>query len=150
MFLVLFFAGVVGYGFFVGHSRSSTTTVKTEGYVQGPGTFAFDIVGEASYQQHLERIAGGRSYDSAQIRAKAMLVLEDNNRHDCNAVCVVIDGLRVGYLDRASAKAWRRALFAKRYPMGHYFADAMIVGGWDRGGGDRGHFGVKMDIPFLE
>lgn len=24
---------------------------------------------------------------------------------------------------------------------------AKIVGGWDRGGEDKGHFGVKLDLP---
>jgi hypothetical protein len=24
---------------------------------------------------------------------------------------------------------------------------ALVVGGWDRGGDDTGHFGVKLDLP---
>ena len=38
--------------------RSGTTTVRTEGQVQGPGKFACEVVGESKYQDHLERITG--------------------------------------------------------------------------------------------
>lgn len=74
-------------------------------------------------------------------------MLEDDNPYDINAVCITIQGLRVGYLDRAAAKAWRRQLKERHAPLGHYTADALIVGGWDRGADDLGHFGVRLDLP---
>jgi hypothetical protein len=126
--------------------RGGTTTVRTEGAIHGPGDFACEVVGESKYQHHLERIAGGRTEDSAELRKKAVLALEDDNPHDKNAVCVRIDGLRVGYLPRTMAKMYRKRLAEKNAPIGHYWCEAIIVGGWDRGD-DRGHFGVRLDLP---
>lgn len=130
--------------------RSGTTTVRTEGQVQGPGKFACEVVGESKYQDHLERITGGRTEESANIRTRAILALEDDNPHDPNAVCVRIDGLRVGYLPRRFAKSYRAQLAKANAPKGHYWCAAVIVGGWDRGGGDRGHFGVRLDLPVVD
>jgi hypothetical protein len=130
--------------------RPGVTTVRTEGQIDGPGTFSCGVVGESKYQDHLERIAGGRTEDSANIRARAILALEDDNPHDTHAVCVRIDGLRVGYLPRRFAKSYREHLAKANAPTGHYWCAAVIVGGWDRGGGDRGHFGVRLDLPVVE
>jgi hypothetical protein len=131
-------------------SRSGSTTVRTEGEIQGPGKFACEVVGESKYEDHLERIAGGRTEESANIRTRAILALEDDNPHDPNAVCVRIDGLRVGYLPRRFARSYREQLTKANAPKGHYWCTAVIVGGWDRGGGDRGHFGVRLDLPVVE
>lgn len=128
-------------------TSGGTTTVQTAGNIQGPGDFACEVVGESNYQHHLEQIAGGRSDESARLSKQAILVLEDDNAHDKNAVCVFIDGLRVGYLSRDMAKSYRRRLKQQSLPIAHYRCDALIVGGWDRGGGDVGHFGVRLDLP---
>jgi hypothetical protein len=128
-------------------SAPDTQTVPTAGNIRGPGEFACEVVGESKYQHHLERIAGGRSEDSAELRKQAVLALEDDNPHDKNAVCVRIDGLRIGYLSREMAKSYRRQLKKQQLPIAHYWCDALIVGGWERGGGDRGHFGVRLDLP---
>lgn len=133
-------------------SRGRSTTVRTEGTIQGPGEFACEVVGESKYQRHLEKIAGGRTEESAQLHKKAVLALEDDNQHDKDAVCVRIDGLRVGYLPRPMAKMYRKRLAEQNapighYPIGHYLCEALIVGGWDRGEGDKGHFGVRLDLP---
>jgi len=127
--------------------RGGSSTVRTEGQIQGPGKFACEVVGESKYQEHLEKIAGGRSENSAKLRKRAILALEDDNPHDANAVCVRIDGLRVGYLPRRFAKSYREQLTKANAPKGHYWCEAIIVGGWDRGRGDRGHFGVRLDLP---
>jgi hypothetical protein len=131
-------------------SRGTTTTVHTEGSIDGPGEFACEVVGESKYQDHLERIAGGRTEESARLRKRAILALEDDNPHDSNAVCVRIEGLRVGYLPRSFAKSYRQRLKEANAPTGHYWCEAIIVGGWDRGGGERGHFGVRLDLPVVD
>lgn len=134
----------------IARKSSGSVAVRTEGSIQGPGEFACEVVGESKYQHHLERIAGGRSEDSAQLKKRAILALENDNPHDANAVCVRIDGLRVGYLPRKFAKSYREQLTRRNAPIGHYYCDALIVGGWDRGGGDRGHFGVRLDLPIVD
>jgi len=95
----------------------------------------------------LARICGGRDEESARKQVKAVLVLEDENPHDSKAVRVDIDGETVGYLPRREARQYRLRLKEAGYPELRGRCDAIIVGGWDRGGGDRGHFGVKLDLP---
>lgn len=124
-------------------------TFTIQGHVVGDSTFSADVVGESHYQGNIEHAAGGRNHDSAHVVTKAVLYLEDENPHDRNAVRVLIEGRTAGYLDRAAAKAWRRKLSAGGFPIGHYTVDALIVGGWDRGEDDQGHFGVKLDVPAL-
>lgn len=150
LLIIVLAIGVYVAAWRVLRQRSGTTTVRTEGQVQGPGKFACEVVGESKYQDHLERITGGRTEESANIRTRAILALEDDNPHDPNAVCVRIDGLRVGYLPRRFAKSYRAQLAKANAPKGHYWCAAVIVGGWDRGGGDRGHFGVRLDLPVVD
>jgi hypothetical protein len=145
--LPLVFAAIIAYVLWRQFRRPGPTTVRTEGNIQGPGTFECEVVGESKYQQELERIAGGRTEDSAELRKRAVLALEDDNPHDAKAVCVRIDGQRVGYLSRKMARAYRQQLAKQQLPIGHYYCDALIVGGWNRGRGDRGHFGVRLDLP---
>ena len=128
----------------------STSARKTNGPVgdlSGPGAYGVEIVGESNYQSALERICGGRDEESARKQVKALLVLENENPHDSNAVRVDIDGETVGYLSRREAKQYRVRLKEAGYPELRGRCDAIIVGGWDRGRGDRGHFGVKLDLP---
>jgi hypothetical protein len=150
---LLILAGLAGaawlaYGFWQGYSGADgIITVRTEGNVRGSGAYDCDVVGESHYQRNLTRLAGGRTEDSARIETTATLVLDDKNPHDSNAVKVYIGGLLVGHMPREYAASWRGQLRAQGLPVGNYTCSAMIVGGWDRGGGDRGHFGVKLDLP---
>lgn len=125
-----------------GHPPPGTSIVH-----DGPGLFELEVVGESNYQAALERVCGGRTGDGHDLRVKALLVLEDANPYDSNAVRVDIDGQAVGYLSRRHAVQYRRALAATGYGRADAYCDAVIRGGWDRGGGDRGHFGVRLDIP---
>jgi hypothetical protein len=117
------------------------------GHWDGNGEFAFEIVGESHYQKALELAAGGRAPESVRVRKRAMLVPEPDNPHDENAVRVDIDYRRVGYLSREDAIEYNRRLFKKGLAGKAMTVDAIIVGGWDRGDGARGHFGVRLDLP---
>jgi hypothetical protein len=110
----------------------------------GDGSYRFQVVGEASYQDALEVIVGGRSQDSVEHECVAVLVPEPDNPHDPNAVYILIDRRKVGYLPRDHAAAFKQALVVDGYVMCACYA--CIVGGWDRGGDDRGHFGVRLDV----
>jgi hypothetical protein len=128
-------------------SRPAGKTNAPVGDLPGPGAYGVDIVGESKYQDSLERICGGREEESARKKVKALLVLEDENPHDNKAVRVDIDGETVGYLARREARQYRARLKEAGYPSLLGRCDAIIVGGWERGRGDRGHFGVKLDLP---
>lgn len=127
-------------------ARGARTRVT--GTIDGPGFFECEIVGEASYQRAISAICGGKCEAGHQLsRKQAVLVLEDDNPHDELAVRVDIDGRTVGYLSRRLARSYRKRLRAQGLPLANYTCPALIVGGWDRGGGDVGHFGVKLDLP---
>lgn len=113
----------------------------------GPGSFDYEVVGERSYQPALEKLAGGRTEDSADIECVAVLIPETDNPHDKNAVRVEIRGLTVGYLPRDFAKRYRRYLRHHNQPLACISCNALITGGWDRGFGDKGYFGVRLDMP---
>ena len=129
--------------------RGSARTASSGplGHLAGPGTFQIEVVGESHYQRTLESICGGRSEDGANKIAQATVILEDDNPHDNRAVRVDIDGQTVGYLPRESARVYRRKLKEAGYPRLTGTCSAVIRGGWDRGGDDRGYFGVWLDLP---
>lgn len=70
----------------------------------GHGEYAQEVVGEASYQPALRALKASEEKPFHRAR----LVPEDNNPYDEQAVRVDIGGTTVGYLPRASARAWRK------------------------------------------
>lgn len=113
----------------------------------GTSTFLIDIVGESRYQSALESICGKRSDVSQEKLVEAVLVCEDDNPYDDKAVRVDIQGKTVGYLSREIAREYRRRLNESGHKNDTTVCFAKIVGGWDRGSGDKGNFGVKLDLP---
>jgi hypothetical protein len=112
-------------------------------HMEGDGSFDFDIVGEASYQDALDIIAGGKTKDGHEIECVASLMREPHNSHDPNAVAVLIEGRKVGYMPREAAAGMAKLMDQHGYTQ--VTADAMIVGGWSDGKGE-GHYGVKLDL----
>ena len=127
--------------------RSSIKKMQVADITNGPGTYNVDVVGESHYQKALERICGGRTENSQRLVVEAFLVLEDDNPHDSKAVRIFIQGKTVGYLDRETARSFRKQIAGIRMTGVAAKCSAIIVGGWDRGRGDRGYFGVKLDLP---
>ena len=123
---------------------------KAEAELPGPGTFSLAVVGESHYQEALEAICGKRKREGEDKVVKATLILEDSNPHDKYAVRVEIEGRTVGHLGRDHAKQYRKKLAEAGHP--HITASCManIRGGWDRGNGSRGRYGVWLDLPVEE
>jgi hypothetical protein len=73
-----------------------------------------EVVGEASYQDNLWRIVGGRHSPDGRVREDlyAVLAAEPDNPYDANAVAVWIQGLKVGYLSHEDALRDRPGLLA--------------------------------------
>lgn len=130
------------------HKEADKTTALAGKIValEGDDTFSFDIVGESHKQRELEALAGGRREHGADHQVQAILLPENNNRYDLNAVVVTISGEAVGYLDKANAKHWREVLFSTGPRAA--LVNAKIVGGWECPDGDVGHFGVKLDVTY--
>lgn len=120
----------------------------------GGGDFDFDIVGESHYQKNLDAICGGRTEDGVYFKCVAALVPDPDNRHDANAVRVELvpdtggNARQVGHLSRGDALEYSEQMEALGLSGRIGFCRAKIVGGWDRGKRDRGHFGVKLNLAW--
>lgn len=126
-----------------GGSKQSQPAFK----VSSTGKYLFEIVGESHYQSALEKICEGRSGESQSKKATATIVHEDDNPYDNEAIRVDINGLTVGYLSKNDARKYRQALKIMGKAGATATCPALIVGGWDRGGKDKGGVGVKLDLP---
>lgn len=111
--------------------------------IEGPGAFAMNVVGVSKYQRVLEVAAE----EGALV--EAVLVLEDVNPHDNQAVAVLIEGERAGYLSRADARRYRADLAAAGDANLSVRCKAKIVGGFETRTGERAQFGLKLDLPRL-
>ena len=100
--------------------------------------YTYDIVGEASYQNNLIKIAGKKEEESKFYECSAKVISEPTNKYDKDAVKVEINGLTVGYLSRAEAQRLAGKRINKTVP-------AVINGGWSDGD-STGHYGVKLAI----
>jgi hypothetical protein len=78
--------------------------------IAGPKTYQIDVVGVSRYQDALEEIRGGRTTENVKLIVDALLVPEDDNSHDSNAIRVDIRGMTVGYLSRQRARQYRKSL----------------------------------------
>lgn len=145
--LILVSVGGLAFRSWRSNSRSTSPSGRTIGAIDGLGFFECEVVGESRYQSALSDICGGKCRDGWELKKRALLALEDDNPHDPRAVRIDIDGRTVGYLSRRFAKGYRDRLELQKLPPGNFTCPALIVGGWDRGGGDEGHFGVKLDLP---
>jgi len=113
-----------------------------------PGEEEVPVVGEGRHQDELLALTGGRRhYAGARAHVAAELVPEPDNRYDPAAIAVEIDGLQVGYLRHADAPAYRGTVDEARERAGRATCEAIIRGGWDRGCGDVGAFGVVLLLP---
>ena len=110
--------------------------------IDGPGDFEIEVVGESHYQDALENITGGKTEDGHEMEKDALLIHHDENPYDNQAVVVSIEGEIVGYLNRKLARQFRVKMKEAGVAGQPAVCRALIVGGWDRGDGDEGHFGV--------
>jgi len=114
----------------------------------GDGAYAVEVAGGANYQASFEKICGKRTADCINRKTEARLILEDDNRLDKQAVRVSIEGYTVGYLPRAAARNFRRAVVGVGLGRVLVFeCAAHIRGGWDYGNGRQGNYGVWLDLP---
>ena len=113
----------------------------------GLGQYGFDIVGESFYQLALEKICGGKTGEGHEKKCLATLICDNNNPYDKNAIRIEINGLIVGHLKKEDALYYRDLLKKLGQQEISATCQALIIGGWNRGHDDQGHFGVKLDLP---
>jgi hypothetical protein len=106
-----------------------------------------EVVGEQSYQENILAAAGGRDQNGpVKPDHVAALVLEPDNRYDKNAICVRIDGRRVGYLSREDDIRYGPVLRLLESRGKVLACEAHLKGGWYRGRGDAGSVGVSLHL----
>jgi hypothetical protein len=114
----------------------------------GDGSFGFEVVGESHHQHALRVIAGDPDAQGHHHLCEAILRSQPDNPYDSHAVEVLVGSAQVGFIPRYMAGE----LFAllRDSNLTEVNCYAMIVGGWDRGHGDVGYYGVRLDIvrPF--
>ena len=116
-------------------------------FIRGSQEYSVNVAGESFYLDSFTILIGQRSEDGVNIEKRAQLTLQDDNPHDKYAVRVTIDGLPVGHLSREHARAFRRTVrYGQLAEHETFECAAIICGGWDRGDGDAGHFGVRLDL----
>lgn len=120
-------------------------------FIAGPLTYRVDVAGESFYEASFVELCGPRTLEGFRVTTTARLQLQDENPHDRAAVAVMIGGYPVGHLSRDCARAFRRTVRYGAYSTYEIFeCAALIVGGWDRGAGDAGNFGVKLDLALFD
>jgi hypothetical protein len=94
-----------------------------------PGSHDLEVVGESHYQDALWRVARGRTVERVRVEVQAVLLAERDNPYDPNAIAVLIDGAKVGYLCRDDAEAYRLLALEARYRASIGLAGVGVGGG---------------------
>jgi hypothetical protein len=105
----------------------------------------YEIVGESHYQDVLDKIAGPKTAEGVNHKCEVLLICENGNKYDKNAVRVEIGGETVGYLCRDDAKSFREMLVENDVGRPRVRARATVNGGWRREDGE-GAYGVVLDL----
>lgn len=126
-------------------SPETSGSVEPVHLARGRG-YTFEVVGEAYRQDALDAICGGKCEDGHDVQIIAQLIMIEGNSHDPNAVGVFVDSQLVGYVPRDVAPHIRTELVRLSPDERPVTCDARIVGGWDRGDGDEGHYGIKLSL----
>ncbi len=58
--------------------------------IDGPGDLEIELVGESHYQDALENITGGKTEDGHEMEKDALLIHNDENPYDNQAVVISI------------------------------------------------------------
>lgn len=112
------------------------------------GTDEVEIVGESHHQDALLESTGGRRrYGGVAVETIARLVPEPDNPFDARAVAVEIDDRVVGHVAKGDLARIRPLVDDSLDLHGLATCRAVIRGGWDRGHGEVGWFGVTLQLP---
>lgn len=116
-------------------------------FIRGQAAYRVDVAGESFYDDSFKELCGERTIEGIRTEVIAQMELCDDNPHDNRAVRVTIRGHQVGHLSREDARAFRRLVRYGALAEHEVFqCAAIIVGGWDRGEGKLGNFGVRLDL----
>jgi hypothetical protein len=105
----------------------------------------WEVAGEGEHQLALDRIAGPKTSEGVWVETVAALRPEPDNPADPEAIAVVIDDQRVGYLGRHHAAGLRELIEAATARDGAATCGAVVNGGWRRPEDhSEGSYGVRL------
>jgi hypothetical protein len=127
--------------------RQPATALPTEAAIRlhGNGRYDFGLVGVSRYLLNLEKIYGTDHADDEGKVVDAVLILDNNNAKDKNAVRVEVQGQTVGYLPPDLAKAYRRRLQEGAYLNARGICKARITSRMYRSIG--ADYVIRLDLP---
>lgn len=109
--------------------------------------FEIKVVGESHYKTAINQACTKVPLDGvSNLLVDAVLVPDNQNIYDKNAVKVMLKDRHVGYLSRDDAKQLR--LFLVKRKAGRVLCSASVTGGWwmkDRN--KQADFGIELAIP---
>ena len=109
----------------------------------GGDTFSSYAVGHSHHQDALKRIFSERTSESQEKLVEAVLLLDDGNPYDNQAVRVDIQGQTVGYLKHENARQFRKKMMEKD-PSGIKTTCAAKIVYWER---EFDNYLVILDLP---
>ncbi len=110
--------------------------------------YSTKVVGTSFCQENLIRVCGPKKKESVELEVPAELILENDNQADVNAVAVMVNDLKVGYLPKREAMIHRIFIHGSDYIKDRLICIGKISGGWDNGYGNCGHYGVTVELPY--
>ncbi len=119
-------------------------------WVEGNEEFKLPVVGEFHYQSTFEEICGPRTEEGENRVVTAVLILDNTNRYDNNAVRVEVEGKTVGYLSRSDASTFRTRLQNERVTAQHFTCKANIRGGGRSENKKPGMVGIYLDVNLYD
>jgi hypothetical protein len=105
-----------------------------------------EVVGESYYQDNLWDLVGGRTGGRVRKDVYVLLVAEQDNPYDPNAVSVWAHGLKVGHLSRDDAVLLRPGLLVLQQKHRQAIALAGVIVGGGENEGRAGLLGVFLNF----
>lgn len=106
----------------------------------------FQLVGEFYYQSAFKKLVGDHGDRGAHVECVAMLIPENTNRFDSQAIRIDIKGMTVGYFNRNDARRFRMRLNTKKLAGKITSCNAVIEGGQLLNDGNHSIYSVALAI----
>lgn len=113
--------------------------------LQGGGGYEFAVLGVSRYRPALEKLCDAAQGDPRTV--DALLIPEENNPRDRNAVRVEVQGRTVGYLPPELADTYRKRLVESGYPGARSICKAKLTGRMHSSLGRIMDYSVRLDLP---
>lgn len=118
-------------------------------FVAGYGKHDVEVIGTSRYQKYLQVLRKRHLNKDREQPLIAKLHYENNHPYDKNAIRVVINGGKVGYLSREDAKFFRKRIERAGQEGTIISCNARIIGGTRAWLGKTPELDVFLDLPLL-